>query len=336
MNATTNQVNKKYHVYGMGNALVDYEYLIDDQTLSDFQLAKSSMTLIDETLRATLFKKLVHFKKKKGGGSAANTLIAMSQLGGSVCYSCLVANDEDGKFYVDDLIKQGVSLHLAPKNLGSSVTGTCIVLVSNDAERTMCTYLGATSEYSVDEVNWEELRKATYLYIEGYLLCSDKGTDAVLKAIEFAKNNKIKIALTCSDAGVVHGFRARFDKVLKDSIDLIFCNEAESLALSGAAGVEDAIVNLQKTAKHVVITRSSKGVIVWDGNQIYEVPGRVVHPIDANGAGDMFAGAYMFGLNSNWGVKKAAEFACHLASEVIQIYGPRLEKEFIRKILSQY
>lgn len=331
-----NHVNKKYHVYALGNALVDYEYLVEDKILNDFKLPKSSMTLIDDTLRTTLFKSLVHFKKKKGGGSAANTLIAMAQLGASVCYSCKVANDEDGHFYLNDLVAQGVQHHLDIEKLESGVTGTCVVLVSSDAERTMCTYLGATAEYGIAEINWEKLSQSDYLYIEGYLFCSDKGTAAALKAIEFAQSKNIKVAVTCSDAGVVDAFRARFDQALNSVVDLLFCNEAEALTLSQSTNVESALEKIKKLSKHVVITRSSKGVILWDGIQTHDVAGRIVKPIDANGAGDMFAGAYMYGLSHNLGSLKAATFACHCASEVIQVYGPRLEKQTMIEIVKNY
>lgn len=330
------KLNKKYHVYGLGNALVDYEYVIEDQFLVEYGLQKSSMTLIDESLRSKLFENLVGFKKKKGGGSAANTLIALAQLGAEVCYSCKVGNDEDGKFYLDDLIAQGVNHHVQGNQLVSGVTGSCIVLVTKDAERTMCTYLGVTAQYSELEIDWDYLNNSSYVYIEGYLFCSDQGTQAALKAIEFAKSKQIKIALTCSDAGVVNAFRARFEQSLSSKIDLLFCNESEALSLSQKIDIHAALQALKNMANHVVITRSAKGAIVWDGFSLYEVPGRKVEPLDANGAGDMFAGAYMYGLTHNFGPKKAAEFACHCASEVIKIYGPRLEKDMVRKIVETY
>lgn len=329
-------VNKKYHVYGIGNALVDYEYLIEESVLKDFNLQKSSMMLVDENLRGTLIEKLKNFKKKKGGGSAANTLIALAQLGANVCYSCKVADDRDGEFYLKDLITQGVDHHVQKNQLEHGVTGSCIVLVSHDAERTMCTYLGATADYSSKEINWDHLKNAQYLYIEGYLFCSDKGTEAAMAAMEFAKKNNIKIALTCSDAGVVNAFRARFNQVMANGIDLIFCNEAEAFALTQSTDIGMALEKIKTWSNHIVITRSAKGVILWDGEKTYEVMGRSVVPKDANGAGDMFAGAYIYGLTHKFGSKKAAEFACHCASEVIQVYGPRLEKDNMMDIVSKY
>ncbi len=327
---------KKYHVYGLGNALVDYEYLVEDTLLNQFHLTKSSMTLIDEQLRRTLFENLSNFKKKKGGGSAANTLLALAQLGARVCYSCKVGSDDDGEFYLNDLSTQGVDHHVKKSTVSEGVTGSCIVLVTPDAERTMCTYLGATAGYNSQEINWDYFQNSEYLYIEGYLFCSDLGTDAVKKSLAFAEEHKIKIALTCSDAGVVETFRSRFESCLVKPIDLIFCNEAEALALTQKQDIHAALQGLKKFAKQIVITRSAKGALIYNANQIIEVPGKKVTPIDANGAGDMFAGAYIYGLTQQWNEKKAAEFACHCASEVIQVYGPRLEKQSMLSIAQQY
>lgn len=331
-----NNMNKKYHVYGLGNALVDYEYLIEDNFLQSYHLTKASMTLIDDSLRRTLFENLSNFKKKKGGGSAANTLIALAQLGANVCYSCRVANDGDGEFYLKDLKAQGVHHHVKNQSNDNGATGSCIVLVTKDAERTMCTYLGATAAYGHKEIDWDHLKNAEYLYIEGYLFCSEQGTEAAKKAVAFAKTHNIKIALTCSDAGVVEAFRTRFEQCLSEKIDLLFCNEAESLALAKTQDVSEALNTLKNISNDVVITRSAKGALVWDQKNLFEVPGKSVTPIDANGAGDMFAGAYIYGLTHHWGAKKAAEFACHCASEVIQVYGPRLEKEIMTKIAQNY
>jgi sugar/nucleoside kinase (ribokinase family) len=331
------KVKEKFHVYGMGNALVDYEYVIGDEFLTEFNLKKSSMTLIDEKLRATLFESLSNFKKRQGGGSAANTLIALSQLGAKTCYSCKVAADEDGEFYLQDLEAQGVAHH--QQQLVSridGVTGTCVVLVSEDAERTMCTYLGVTASYGISEVHWDFLKKSEYLYIEGYLFCSDTGTKAVMDAISFARKNGIKIVLTCSDAGVVEAFRSRFDACLAEKIDLIFCNEAESLSISKTQNVEQALNYLKQKASLVVITRSEKGALVWDGKESLEVSGRKVVSKDANGAGDMFAGAFIYGLTQNFSLRKSTELACHCASEVIQIFGPRLEASTMNSILKCY
>ena len=231
---------------------------------------------------------------------------------------------------------QGVHHHVSKNNLSHGVTGSCLVLVTQDAERTMCTYLGATSTYSSHEIDWDHLKQSEYLYIEGYLLCSDKGTEAVMKALSFAREHQIKIALTCSDAGVVDAFRTRFDQCLSQPIDLLFCNELEALTLTQTQDVFKGMEKLRQLSKQVVITRSAKGAIVWRENALVQVPGRKVIPLDANGAGDMFAGAFIYGLTQHWDTKKAAEFACHCASEVIQVYGPRLEKDMMKNIVSLY
>lgn len=328
---------KKFHVYGMGNALVDYEYLIEDDFLKEFNFLKSSMTLIDQNQRAKLFDNLSHFKKRQGGGSAANTLIALSQLGSKCCYSCRVATDEDGQFYLDDLNNQGVDHHQnAIVSDVHEVTGSCVVLVTPDAERTMCTYLGITAHYGKNDVDFSYLEQADYLYIEGYLFCSDEGTKAVLEATKYARKNNIKIALTCSDAGVVQAFRNRFEECLNGGIDLLFCNEAEALTLSGQKDVYEAFNILKKYAHCVVVTRSEKGAVVFFENSLIEVPAKKVKSIDANGAGDMFAGAFMFGLINFGSIKKTVEFSCHCASEIIQVYGPRLEAEKLQEIKKLY
>lgn len=330
-------LKKKFTVYGMGNALVDYEYLVNDDFLKYFNLKKSSMTLIDQNTRQSLFENLSNFKKRQGGGSAANTMIALSQLGANCCYSCRVATDEDGTFYLEDLNKQGVSHHQNEiKTKVHEVTGSCIVLVTPDAERTMCTYLGITAHYGVSDVDLKYLKMSEYLYIEGYLFCSEEGTNAVLQSLNFARSNNIKIALTCSDAGVVNAFRSRFEMCLKDGIDLLFCNEDESLTLSQEKDIYSAFKVLNKYAKCVVITRSAKGAAVLFNDSIIEVPAKNVKSIDANGAGDMFAGAFLYGLLNFDSVKRTIEFSCQCASEVIQVYGPRLEAEKIQGIKKDF
>jgi len=324
------------NVYGIGNALVDYEYLVEDNFLSKHSLPKGGMTLLDESQQKKLMTELSNFKKRQGGGSAANTVIALSQLGGKSFYSCKVAKDDDGIFYMDDLAKQGVSHHLKTDQLSVGTTGKCVVMVTPDGERTMGTFLGVTASYDKNQIDWNCLAASQFLYIEGYLLCNELAAQAAMQANEFARQKKVKVALTFSDPGVVKFFMERFKKLLAQPIDLLFCNEAEGYAFAEETEILPTFDQLKKVAKHVVMTRSSKGAVIWDGQELLEVATKPVKPLDANGAGDMFAGAYMYGLTHGMSARKSAELACHAASAVIQVYGPRLETKTVKNILSLY
>jgi len=328
--------NRPYQIYAMGNALVDIEYTIDESMLSKVGLQKSLMTLVDEETQKKMQENLPEPKKRKGGGSAANTAIAFAQLGGNPVFAGKVASDDNGQFYLKDLEKNGVKLHVDFSKIPSGITGKCVVLVTPDAERTMGTFLGMSAQFSEAEINWEYLAQAEYLYIEGYLLCTELGTKAVLKAMNFARKNAIKIALTCSDPGVVQYFRTNFNQVLSEPIDLLFCNKEEALALAETTDLETAKKMIKRKTKNCVITMGAEGAYLDIDGMIHLEPAKVTKVIDANGAGDSFAGGYFYGHFQNWTISQRAKLACTVASAVVSQYGPRLEQEKMQMILKDF
>ena len=195
----------KYHVYGIGNALVDKEFEVSDEFLLQQQIEKRMMTLIDEEQHLQLLERLKQefgLKKRAGGGSAANTMVAISQFGGRTFYACKVGDDEQGRFYMHDLHAAGVQTRLDQVKK-EGMTGKCMVMVTPDAERTMNTFLGITSDFSVNELHFEDLKESQYLYIEGYLVTSEMSRAAVVKAREKAAEYGVKTAMTFSDPSMV-------------------------------------------------------------------------------------------------------------------------------------
>jgi sugar/nucleoside kinase (ribokinase family) len=317
----------KYDVYGLGNALVDMEFEISDQFLNDNKIDKGIMTLVDENQQHELIEQLDAFEgHKASGGSAANTLIAVSSMGGSSYYSCKVADDDLGHFYLDDLKAAGVDCNMDGKHKGG-ITGKCLVMVTPDAERTMHTFLGVSSELSPYEVSEEAIRNASFCYLEGYLTTSVTGKAANIEARKLAEKHNIKTALTFSDPFVVEHYRDDFTDTIGNGIDLLFCNEAEALSYTQKGTVEDAIDVIKTFSKAFAITLGAKGAVVYDGSEQISIDAHPVTAIDTNGAGDLFAGAFMYGLTKGMSFQQAGNLASKASSQIVSQFGPRLKLE---------
>jgi len=317
----------KYDVYGLGNALVDMEFEINDQFLQDNKIDKGVMTLVDENQQHELISQLDAFGgNKASGGSAANTLIAVSSMGGSSYYSCKVADDELGQFYLDDLKSAGVDCNMNGRHKGG-ITGKCLVMVTPDAERTMHTFLGVSSELSPYEVSEEAIKNSGICYLEGYLTTSDTGKAANIAAREIAQKNNIKTALTFSDPFVVDHFHDGFTETIGDGIDLLFCNEVEALSYTKKDSIDDAIATIKTFAKNFAITLGSNGAVVFDGNTMIDIAAHSVKAVDTNGAGDLFAGAFMYGLARGMSYEEAGNLASKASSIIVSQFGPRLNLE---------
>ena len=328
----------KYHVYGIGNALVDKEFEVTEQFLTDNGIEKGLMTLIEQDQQVTLLANLKDkfgLKKRAGGGSAANTIVAISQFGGKTFYACKVADDETGDFYMKDLAIAGVETKL-DQIKGDGVTGKCLVMVTDDAERTMNTYLGITSDFSEQDLHVEELKNSEYLYIEGYLVTSDVSRNAAIKARQIAKDNGVKTAFTFSDPAMVTYFKEGISEIIGDGVDVLFCNEEEAQIYTGKINLDDAINALSNIAKKVVVTLGPKGAKVITGDKHVDVEVSAVKAIDTNGAGDMFAGAFMYGLTQGMSDRDAGMLASESAARIVATFGARLEKEVQQGLLSTY
>ncbi|MCT4640663.1 MAG: adenosine kinase [Bacteriovoracaceae bacterium] len=321
-----------YDVYGIGNALVDMEFEVSDDFLSRNNIDKGLMTLVEEDRQDEILAKLPSGAKRQCGGSAANTIIAISQFGGKSFYSCKVANDESGKFYLDDLNSNHVDTKLTADTAPSGTTGKCMVLVTKDAQRTMNTYLGITGSFSDEQLDFDKLKKSNWLYVEGYLVASETGVEAALKALQFAKDNNIRRALTLSDPNMVKFFRENFNKMFHIGIDLLFCNEDEAMEFTGAETIDEAKEKLKSFSSNYVITLGKNGAVSWDGSQYVEIKPYVVDAIDTNGAGDMFAGAYLYGLTSGKSVEQSGKLASYACAKIVSRFGPRLDLQTIKEV----
>lgn len=323
----------KYNVYGIGNALVDYEFKVKDTDLETLKIDKGLMTLVDEDRQNQILEGLHQETPNRAcGGSAANTMIAVSQLDGKSFYSCKVANDETGDFYFNDLKRNGVESSLEHVERKEGVTGKCFVLVTPDAERSMNTYLGITETFSKEEIVEDQLKSSEYLYMEGYLVTSPTGRAAAIEAKELADKNGVKSALTFSDPNMVEFFKDGLHDMLGSGVDLLFCNEAEALKYAGTDSLEDAITAIKKVAKTFTITLGAKGSYVFDGEKEINVPAFETTPVDSNGAGDIYAGSFLYGVTNGYSYEESAKIANYSASLLVSKFGPRLDGDGVEKL----
>ena len=318
-----------YHIFGIGNALVDKEFEVDDAFFEQAGIEKGLMTLIDEDKQHELLALLSEqygLKKRACGGSAANTIIGASYFGANTYYTCNVANDEAGDFYVNDLKAAGVDTNLGDDR-EEGVTGKCLVMVTPDAERTMNTFLGITSDLHSRHINEDAIAQSEYVYIEGYLVTGDTSRAAAVEVRELARKHNVKVAMTCSDPAMVQYFRDGILEVLGDGVDLLFCNEQEAMLLTETDTLEAATEALKSKANSFAITCGADGALAWDGSQLHTITGHVVTAKDTNGAGDMFAGAFMYAITHGHDFAAAGRFASAASAQVVSQFGPRLDAE---------
>ncbi len=295
------------------------------------------MTLIDADKQQELVAMLTQrygLKKRAGGGSAANSMYALSQFGGRVFFSCKVANDETGHFYVNELGSQNISTNLS-STLEQGVTGRCVVMVTPDAERTMLTSLGISQLVSVEELDYDAIRLSEYAYVEGYLVTSPSARAAVLELKEHAKEQGVKFALTFSDPAMVEYFRDGINEFIGDGVDLLFCNEKEAMLWSGTDTLEEACKALEQKAAQFAVTRGAHGALLFDGKQYIDVAPHAVKAVDTNGAGDMFSGAFLYAITQGMDFATAGRLASLASAKVVSQFGPRLSPQQHRDLLDQ-
>lgn len=323
----------KYDVYAIGNAVVDYVTETSDKFLEEHDIEKSVMTLVDEDRQMSVLADIDSgVTKKEGGGSAANTIVAASMLGGKCFYSCKVANDGDGHFFLKELTDIGIDTNLEKKELETGVTGKVLIMVTPDSERTMNTFLGISSEFGVKELDKEAISNSKYLFIEGYLVASESGRHAMKEAKKFAEENNIKVSLTFSDPSMVKYFRDEMEDVVGASVDLLFCNEEEAMLFTQTDNITDARAELKKVAKKFVVTQGKNGSLIYDGDTFINIEPYEVEAVDSNGAGDMFSGAFLYGITNGHTFASAGKLASKASSVVVSKYGPRLTFSKLQEI----
>jgi sugar/nucleoside kinase (ribokinase family) len=326
-----------FHVYGVGNALVDLEYEVPETLLGELGIDKGLMTLIEEDRHHELLDKLLEIESRPcGGGSAANTITAAAQLGSNAFYSCKVADDETGKYYLDDLTANGVQTNLSSGTLDAGHTGKCIVLVTPDAQRSMNTFLGITRQISVAELNETSLASSEYVYIEGYLVPEVNARAAAIKAREVATANGVKTSLTLSDANMVNFFKDGLLEIIGGGMDLVFSNEDEAKLMFDTDNINDCVAGMKTIAKQFAITQGPLGALVFDGERLYDIQAQKVTAVDTNGAGDIYAGTFLHALTQDMPFEKCAEMAGFAATTLIQQMGARLTLEQMQKVGKQF
>ena len=327
---------KKYDVYGMGNALVDIVSTVDFDFLKEHDVEKGLMTLVDEDRQNELLKALNNENREmQCGGSAATSVMAVSQFGGKSYYSCKVSNDDFGKFYLKDISENGVDTNLTYETLEDGTTGKCLVLVSPDADRTMNTFLGITTTYSTEEIDKEALIASRFLYMEGYLVSTDHGKEAMIAAKKLAEENQVHTSLTFSDPAMVKYFRDDIHQIIGDGIDLLFCNEEEAMLYTGKDTLGEAREALKEVSKKFAITMGANGAIIFDGDTYIDIEPYAVNAIDTVGAGDMFSGAFLYAINNGHSYAEAGKLASLASSRIVSKFGPRLETLQARELLEE-
>lgn len=327
-------MKKKYDVYGIGNALVDIVTEVGHGFFAENNIEKGVMTLVDEKRQKALMK-AIDMKKSRmsAGGSAANTVIGVNQFGGKSYYSCLVAKDELGRFFLEDMERNGVDTNLKYEECPPGHTGRCLVMTTPDADRTMNTFLGISSFMSPSHLNEEAIKDAAYAYLEGYLVSSPSGMEALLETKRIAERNKVATALTFSDPNMLRFFSKNFEEVVGASVDLLFCNEEEALMFSETDNLKDARQKLRQAARRFAITLGANGALLFDGDTFIEIEPYKVRALDTNGAGDMFAGAFLYGITHGHSFAEAGKIASLASSRVVSQFGPRLEPQQAQRVL---
>jgi len=326
-------MNKDYDFYSIGNALLDMVYTVDEQTLIDLHVTKGTMRLIDEATHQRFITILNRYSPTYTcGGSAANTAITAQLFGAKTFYSSLLANDTSGRLYYHDLLTKGVETNMTEFNRPTGDTGRCIVLVTPDHERTMSTYLGITAKLSKTVIHEEAIRRPRFLFIEGYLVSNDASREAAIAAKRTAEQHGVKTALTLSDVNMLHFFRDGMNAMIGDGVDLLFCNKIEALKYGECEDLVEAEKALKRIAKQYVITLGPDGAISFDGHTRIHLPEYPTKVIDSLGAGDTFAGTFLYAILQGANFEQATNLANYAASKVVAKLGARLDFQEVESI----
>lgn len=317
----------KYDVVGIGNAIVDILAKVDDAFLTDHDLTKGAMMLVDADRALELSGKLTD-SQVRSGGSAGNTIAGLQALGASTAFFGKLADDDMGDRYHADMTSLGVHFP-ATKRAESTPTAQSIIVIAPDGERTMNTYLGACTEIGPEDIDEDVVKASSIVYFEGYLWDPPMAKDALRHAAEIAHAQGNKVSITLSDAFCVDRYRDEFLELIKDgTVDLLFANEQELLSLYEMDDFDAAIEKIAADCPLAAVTRSEKGAVIVRGDErVLCDPYPVSEVIDTTGAGDMFAAGFLYGYSQGWSLHDCGRLGCLLASNIIQVVGPRLEQD---------
>jgi sugar/nucleoside kinase (ribokinase family) len=326
---------KKFQVVGIGNAMVDVLTQENEAFLSEAGIEKGIMQLIDMDRAVDLYSR-IGAAKEISGGSAANTIAGIAHLGGRTAYVGKVKDDQLGAIFAHDLRAQGAvyETKLAPKDAAQE-TGRCIVVVTPDGERSMNTYLGVTEFLEPSDIDVDMMADAEWIYLEGYRFDGPDSHAAFAKAINACKGHGGKVSITLSDPFCVERHRDAFRMMIREDVDLLFCNRAEMLSMYQTEDFDAALAQAAKEVSIVACTDSDNGAHILSGGQRWHAPAVPTQIVDATGAGDLFAGAFLWGLTNGHDLETCGRMGCVAASEVISHIGARAESD-LKALFAQH
>ena len=325
--------NKRIDLVGIGNAIVDIVTNIDDEFLIRNILKKGSMNLINLEDSSKILKncKII---KQISGGSVANTVVSLANLGNKVEFIGRIKDDKFGNFFSKDIKGSGAVFNSKYVETSES-SAHSIILITPDAQRTMCTYLGASIEFDSNNINYDSIKESKYLYLEGYLWDSELAKQAFVKAAKIAKESKTKIILSLSDSFCVDRHRESFLNLINDFVDILFCNEEELQSLLKSTDLERCKIEIQSLCELTAITLGAQGSII-----VYKNETELIKPfifgkaIDSTGAGDIFAGGFIHGLINNLSLSDCGKFGSICAGHIVTQIGSR-SKINLKKLISE-
>ena len=306
-------------ILGIGNAIVDVICKVKDDYLLDNGLTKSTMKLVDEAEFIKLLSTL-KIEDTVSGGSVANSIVGLSQLGNKVGFIGKVSDDDLGQKYEDGLKKENVDYFYSKKK-ENLPTGTCLILITPDSERTMCTFLGTAGKINANDIDINSIKNSEMVFLEGYLWDEGEPKSAFDKAIK----NSNKIAMSLSDLFCVERHKAHFLELVKNKLDITFANEQEIMSLIDAKNFDEVVTFGKTLGKILIITRGSKGSVAINNDNIIECESKKhLNILDLTGAGDLFASGFLHGYINNFNTKQSLEKGTEMSAEIIQKIGARL------------
>ena len=330
----------KNDISAIGNALVDTTFKVEHSLISELGLEIDQMTLSSAEEHAPIIDRLIASGAdtiSDCGGSATNSLVAAASFGAKCFHTCKVSDDQDGVKYLESLKEAGVGHKGNMASASTIPTGKCLILVTPDAKRTMATALNVSSLMNDDDLDLNQIANSKIFYIEGYMVTSEENYKVTLQALNHLQNfPDVKIAFSLSDPGIVMGFKDKFHEMESYGLDYIFGNDDEAMAFVDAENIDEAFIKLQEKPYTSIITMGEKGSSVITNDEIIHTPKVNIDPVDTNGAGDMFAGSFLYALLQDRDLRSCAEFANYGASKVVETFGPRLTEEGYREVLNNY
>jgi sugar/nucleoside kinase (ribokinase family) len=315
-------------------------FKVEHSLISELGLEIDQMTLSSAEEHAPIIDRLIASGAdtvSDCGGSATNSLVAAASFGAKCFHTCKVSDDQDGVKYLESLKEAGVGHKGNMASAKTIPTGKCLILVTPDAKRTMTTALNVSSLMDDDDLDLNQIANSKIFYIEGYMVTSEENYKVTLQALNHLQNfPDVKIAFSLSDPGIVMGFKDKFHEMESYGLDYIFGNDDEAMAFVDAENIDEAFIKLQEKPYTSIITMGEKGSSVITNDEIIHTPKVDINPVDTNGAGDMFAGSFLYALLQDRDLRSCAEFANYGASKVVETFGPRLTEEGYREVLNNY